>query len=245
MSVRALHGTTILAVLVVVLAGVPADARPPQNDALGRTRAYRSELQSLIPRYERELAAASTTLEQRRALQAEGLASRLEVEAAESLRQKVESEIDDLRRRVTECDQIEAEIGVASEIEESREALPREENAIFYSGTSTWSLRGVPRLETFFAARFGTPMPISARGQTTTHSRLGFSHQDAIDIAVHPDSTEGKGLMEYLREQGISFIAFRRAVEGSATGAHIHVGKPSLRAIPAPAGTSTIAGAGR
>ncbi|MGH9825308.1 MAG: hypothetical protein ACREDR_18920, partial [Blastocatellia bacterium] len=52
---------------------------------------------------------------------------------------------------------------------------------------------------------------------------------DAMDVAVQPDSPRGEALMEYLRKAGIPFIAFRHAVPGSATGAHIHIGKPSHR----------------
>jgi hypothetical protein len=72
-------------------------------------------------------------------------------------------------------------------------------------------------------------------GQTATHRKLGFDHRHAVDVAVHPDSAEGQVLMHYLRSEGIPFIAFRSAVPGSATDAHIHIGRPSPR----------IAGAGR
>jgi hypothetical protein len=37
--------------------------------------------------------------------------------------------------------------------------------------------------------------------------------------------------MNYLSSQGIPFMAFRRAVPGSATGPHIHIGKPSQRNV--------------
>ena len=50
-----------------------------------------------------------------------------------------------------------------------------------------------------------------------------------MDVAVHPDSAEGLGLMDHLRSAGIPFIAFRRAVAGEATGAHVHIGQPSRR----------------
>jgi hypothetical protein len=53
-----------------------------------------------------------------------------------------------------------------------------------------------------------------------------------MDVAVQPDSPEGEALMAYLRSQGIPFIAFRHAVPGSATGAHIHIGRPSHRIVP-------------
>ncbi|MEK7210964.1 MAG: hypothetical protein AAB070_06055, partial [Candidatus Binatota bacterium] len=72
--------------------------------------------------------------------------------------------------------------------------------------------------------------PVSALGQTSFHDQMKFDHRDAMDVALHPDSSEGKTLMAYLRKSGVPFIAFRNGVPGSATGAHIHIGKPSLRA---------------
>ena len=38
--------------------------------------------------------------------------------------------------------------------------------------------------------------------------------------------------MEYLRANGIPFIAFHFAVPGKATGPHIHIGLPSHRIAP-------------
>jgi hypothetical protein len=48
-----------------------------------------------------------------------------------------------------------------------------------------------------------------------------------MDVALHPDSKEGQTLLNYLRQAGIPFMAFRGAVSGAATGAHIHIGNPS------------------
>jgi len=59
--------------------------------------------------------------------------------------------------------------------------------------------------------------------------RLGFDHRNSVDVAVHPDSVQGKALTEYLRGNGIPFLAFRSAIRGVATGAHIHIGNPSHR----------------
>jgi hypothetical protein len=50
-----------------------------------------------------------------------------------------------------------------------------------------------------------------------------------MDVGVHPDSSEGQALVNYLRKSGIPFLAFRTAVPGSATGPHIHIGPPSGR----------------
>jgi hypothetical protein len=70
---------------------------------------------------------------------------------------------------------------------------------------------------------------VSALGQTATHDRMRFDHRDAIDVALHPDSPEGKALIDHLRRSGIPFIAFRNAAAGASTGAHIHIGRPSHR----------------
>ena len=99
-----------------------------------------------------------------------------------------------------------------------------------YNGPATWSLtQDVARLQQFFLARFGRPLPISAMGQTPLHDRMGFDHRNALDVAVHPDSPEGRALMEYLRAAGIPFIAAWGAIPGQTSGAHIHVGQPSPR----------------
>jgi len=52
-----------------------------------------------------------------------------------------------------------------------------------------------------------------------------------LDIALHPDSIEGRAVMDYLRAAGIPFIASWGAVSGAASGAHIHVGQPSPRIV--------------
>jgi len=72
-------------------------------------------------------------------------------------------------------------------------------------------------------------LPVTASGQSETHNRLGFDHRDSMDVALHPDSAEGKALMAYLRGSGVPFIAFRSSVPGASTGPHIHVGRPSGR----------------
>lgn len=84
----------------------------------------------------------------------------------------------------------------------------------------------------FFQSRFGRTLPVSAFGQTSLHARMGFDHRNGIDVALHPDSAEGRELLVYLRSQGIPFIAFRHAIRGSATGPHIHIGNPSPRNRP-------------
>ena len=98
-----------------------------------------------------------------------------------------------------------------------------------FNGGFKWSLKEAPRVEKYFSQAFGRRLPVTAMGQSETHNRLGFDHHDAMDVGLHPDSSEGRALTDYLRKAGIPFIAFRGAVSGTSTGPHIHIGRPSGR----------------
>jgi hypothetical protein len=95
------------------------------------------------------------------------------------------------------------------------------------SGAAGWTLAQAASVQRFFQSSFGRTLPVSAYGQTATHDRMRFNHRNSMDVAVHPDSAEGRALIAYLRSNGIPFIAFRSAVPGAATGAHVHIGYPS------------------
>ena len=106
---------------------------------------------------------------------------------------------------------------------------------IRYQGAGDLATDGVGTLQVFFAERFGRALPVSALGQTPVHDRLGFDHRHAVDVAVHPDSEEGRVLIEYLRRERIPFLAYKGAVPGASTGAHLHIGQTSPRIVPAKA----------
>ena len=101
-----------------------------------------------------------------------------------------------------------------------------------FNGHFRWSLKEASRIERYFSQSFGRRLPVTAMGQSETHNRLRFDHRDAMDVALHPDSLEGKALIEHLRKNGIPFIAFRGASPGVSTGPHIHIGKSSARLAP-------------
>jgi hypothetical protein len=92
-----------------------------------------------------------------------------------------------------------------------------------------WSREVMARVERFFESRFGRALPVSARGQTPVHDRLGLDHSRAVDVAVHPASVEGQALIRYLTKSRVAHLAFRSALPGAATGAHIHIGPASPR----------------
>ena len=105
----------------------------------------------------------------------------------------------------------------ASEAEEAKDIIAVSKGRIFGD------------MKSFFVSKFGRTLPVSAFGQTRLHSRLGFDHRNSVDVALSPDSAEGRALINKLRTMGVPYIAFRRAIPGIATGAHIHVGRPSPR----------------
>ena len=69
----------------------------------------------------------------------------------------------------------------------------------------------------------------SAFGQSDLHTRWGLDHRNGMDVGLHPDSVEGRALIEFLRAESIPFLVFRGPVPGVATGPHIHIGNRSSR----------------
>ena len=201
-------------------------------DLVAKAEAYRARLMDLVPHHERSLRAASEKSERWAALFAEGLISRRDLEGARREREEAEARLEETRRQIRQSDDVIAETTLAEEVEKNLRAA-QSETVIRFDGSAPWSLAKIARVESFFAEKFGYALPVSARGQTALHDRLGFEHHDAVDVALHPDSAEGRELMEYLRKAGFPFIAFRSAVQGSATGAHIHVGKASVKVAAA------------
>jgi len=194
-------------------------------------REYRASLEPLLALQVEAARRAAAAAERRRALRAEGLVSRREVEESEQGAAAAHEALERTRARMAEADTMVTEAEGARELAALPPPRPGElhvgDSLIRFLGAAEWSLAMTPRIQRFFTERFGRPLPVSAFGQTPLHDRFGFDHRNAIDVAVHPDSAEGRALMTWLRERGVSFLAFRSAVPGGATGAHVHVGEPS------------------
>ena len=226
----------------------PAPAPRPDSaaDRLARTSAaalkamqdYRASLDRLLAVYESDLARATELVEERTAAFGRGAASRVDLEEAEILRLTAEENVVETRGWIDEADRLRLEATLSDYIARLPALRPggfqSTEAFVRYSGTAPFGLPDAPKVQRFFLERFGRPLPVSAWGQTSAHDRFGFDHRHAIDVAVHPDSEEGRQLGDFLRAAGISFVAFRQAVPGAATGAHFHIGEPSRRlAVPA------------
>ena len=85
------------------------------------------------------------------------------------------------------------------------------------------------KVEQFFSSRFKKPLPTTAFGQSELHTRWGLDHRNGMDVGLHPDSVEGRALIEFLRTESIPFLVFRGPIPGVATGPHIHIGNRSSR----------------
>ncbi len=195
---------------------------------------YRKALDALLAIQETTLARAVERHRGRQSLLDRSIISRREFEQTEAAVTAARRQVDETRGQIDAAEHATAEAATMEAVAALPPLAPGEQQQTAtvsrYRGPAIWSLGpGTASLQQVFAARFGRALPISAFGQTPLHDRLGFDHRNALDVAVYPDSAEGRALIDYLRAEGIPFIAFRGAIPGSSSGAHIHVGQPSPR----------------
>jgi len=105
------------------------------------------------------------------------------------------------------------------------------EAAVDAAAPGKWTLAEAHRVEKFFLTKFKRPLPLTAFGQSDLHTRWGLDHRNGMDVGLHPDSVEGRALIEFLRAESIPFLVFRGPVPGVATGPHIHIGNRSSRSF--------------
>jgi hypothetical protein len=153
------------------------------------------------------------------------------------------SSMDELRMAKKEYDLSESRASLVRQLaemaraEEALEAHPAGHGAEAgepalaerYDGNAAFGPGVFETIDQAFERRFGKPLPVSANGETAVHRALGFDHRGRVDVAIYPDTPEGVWLRDYLKERRIPFFAFRQAMPGKATGAHIHIGPESTR----------------
>jgi hypothetical protein len=202
-------------------------------DVISAAKDYKASLEKLLALQQVDVKRAAEEVEKRKSLLGFEIISKREVEQSEQALAQAQAKVEETKSQMGGADTLIAEVRAAEQLEKMRPlavgGYAATSALIRYNGPTGWSLSNAIQVQSFFVNRFGRSLPISAYGQTPIHDRLGFDHRNAIDVAVHPDSAEGQAVMAYLRSAGIPFIAFRQAVPGSATGAHIHIGLPSHR----------------
>lgn len=201
------------------------------------TQEFKSSTEAVLRFEEEEANKATLQVEELRKLYAEGLIARSELEESEQALAAARESLSATRQQLSAADHMIVEIKAAEELAKNQPARPLTRPTASYSSSSSIirhtgainTVSNLAQISAFFSSRFGRPLPLSAVGQTPTHNRLGFDHRHAVDVPLHPDSVEGKALMNYLQQQGITFLAFRGAIPGVSTGPHIHIGRPSHR----------------
>jgi hypothetical protein len=212
------------------------------------TREYKANLEKLVAIYEAEANQAEGQLEKMKELYAQRLITRREMETSEDAAARARVKYVDAQAQMKGADVQLAVALIEVEAEETAPKLklspaPRAVGGLVrttayirYGGGRAWSLSEAGAIKQFFILRFGRPLPIHVFGQSPLHDRWNYDHRNAMDIGLNPGSSEGQALVEYLRANGIPFLAFHFAIPGVATGPHIHVGLPSRRI------TATVAG---
>jgi hypothetical protein len=229
----ALAAFTLAVAAFAALPGAARAAGDPREDLAEANRVYRASLERVIPFYEGELRRASDVLDRYTDFYARGIVARRDVEEAAAIVARARGKLGDAHREIAQSDTLAAEIEAQREAAAGRKLGEGEYEAtdrlVRFQGPRAGAIAELVRIRDFFVTRFGRPLPVSALGQTAVHHRLGLDHQHAVDVAVHPDTPEGRALMAYLRELGLTFFAYRGPIPGAATGAHIHIGRPSER----------------
>jgi hypothetical protein len=205
-----------------------------KSDLVRAAELHKSSLKDLLQVREEAVKKAAEQLAKLKELYRDGIISRLELEQNEQALADLQAKADEVRRKIEATDQLIAEASAEAEasypvVLNPSDSKVRKVAYFRYDGRGAWSLNSAAQIESFFLKTFGRRLPVSALGQSDLHNRWGYDHREAMDVGLHPDSVEGQALMAYLQSAGIPFIAFRRAVPGSATGPHIHIGRPSHR----------------
>jgi hypothetical protein len=212
---------------------VDAELARLRAEVIEKMKETRASTAKLLALHEDDVKRLTEVYQQRRELYNQGLISRAELNLAERALAMAIVRVNEDKRWITESDIALTEASMRDVLLGLPTLVPggysESGTLIRFNGAASWSLADAGKIEKFFARTFGHALPVSAFGQTATHDRLRFDHRNAIDVALHPDSNEGRSLLSYLRQAGIPFIAFRGPVSGAATGAHIHIGKPSIR----------------
>jgi hypothetical protein len=202
-------------------------------ETIARIKEARAKNEHLLVLYQQERTRLEQEVVEWRRLHEQGVLARNELVPLEEKLAAARRNVEEVMLRIVEDEMAFNELSMRDEllrhVEAPKGAYKEDGITIRYHGSAPWSLADTPKIDGYFAQNFGKPLPVSAYGQSRAHDRLRLDHRDALDVALHPDSAEGKMLIAFLRRAGIPFIAFRRSLPGASTGAHIHIGNPSAR----------------
>ena len=208
-----------------------------REDYIKATKEYKASLAKLQAIYENNVGKAEERLSQSKTLYSEGLISKSDLGQTETSVAAAKDKVNEVRQQMATADtqiantlvEAEAEAQMAKSGRLARGAIIRTTSFIRYNGPAAWALSDAWKVQRFFMEAFKQQLPVAVFGQGAIHDRWRLDHRNAMDVSLNPDGSEGQGLMKFLRANGIPFLAFREAIPGTATGPHIHIGRPSRR----------------
>lgn len=208
-----------------------------RDEFISATKEYKASLAKLLPFYENDVKKLEEKVEQSKKLLAEGLIPKLQLEENEHALALAKQKVAETNRAMTGADDqiagvlVEAAANdeIAKNLRLAKQSLVRTAAFTRYTGAGGWNLTDAWKVQRFFSDTFKKQLPIAVFGQGAIHDRWRLDHHNAMDIQLHPDGPEGRALLEFLQKNGIPYLAFRAAIPGTATGPHIHIGRPSHR----------------
>ena len=201
------------------------------------TKDYKASLEKLLVIYEDSVKEAEEKLTNAKKLFSEGLIAKTQVDESERSLTVEQHKVAETKRQMANADsqignvlvEEEADASLAKNLRLAQNRLVRTTSFVRFNGAAGWALNDAWKIQRFFSDSFHKELPIAVFGQGAIHDRWRLDHRNAMDVSLHPDGPEGQALMNFLEKNGIPFSAFRSAIPGTATGPHIHVGRPSHR----------------
>ena len=248
---RSNKAIALLVIVLIALAPVAAQKKkakktepPPvtelsklRDEYIKATKDVKTSLEKLLAIYEANVVTAEEKLATSKKLRDEGLISRVEFEVSERALENVKAKVAETRRQMANADSQIADVLVETQADEelaknlslAKNRLVRTSSFVRFQGMTGWGLTEAWKIQRFFSDTFKRQLPIAVFGQGAIHERWRLDHRNAMDISLHPDGVEGQALLNFLQKNGIPYSAFRSAIPGTATGPHIHIGRPSHR----------------
>jgi hypothetical protein len=208
-----------------------------RDEYVKATKEYKASLEKLLALYEENVKRAEEKLSISKKLFDEGLVSKVQVEENQKLVDVEQAKVAETHKQMVSAEtqianvfvETEADAMLAKNLKLARSRLVRTTSFMRFNGLAGWGLADAYKIQRFFSDTFHKTLPIAVFGQGAIHDRWHLDHRNAMDISLHPDGPEGQALLSFLQKNGIPFTAFRTAIPGTATGPHIHIGRPSHR----------------
>lgn len=253
MITKVLHKLSIGALLIFIVCSASAQRKkktkePPapqpvnelsklRDDYVQATKEYKASLEKLLVIYEANVTRAEEKVVTVKKLFADGLIAKAQVEETELALKNEQHKVAETKQQIASADnqianvfvETEADAELAKNLKLAKNKLITTTSFMRFNGNPGWGLSEAWKVQRFFSDTFKKQLPIAVFGQGAIHDRWRLDHRNAMDIQLHPDGPEGRALLEFLQKNGIPYSAFRSAIPGTATGPHIHIGRPSHR----------------